>query len=302
MQKFTLKSYSAFSAAVLMPALTLNAQAIYVDVDPDIVIDYDVNSVTYIDLDNNGISDFGFYKSSSEGYISSYYGGTYGYYEWQRIRIIVPGENGLHAVEFSSSSGSWLVMNVLESEDPINEEDLFETHDSGMVSRRREVSSLYAYPIGDWNAEGPWRNIPEFPDRYLGVRFTDETECVHYGWLRCAITEDEGKLTIKDWAFENKCDVGTNAGDKIGDTAIVVDIDDELLSVISIYSAGKDIYFENVVERGSIKIFNQIGQLIYTAQLIPPQNIISLNHFSTGIYIVELETSNSITSQKLLIE
>ena len=119
MQKFTLKSYSAFTTAILMPALALRAQAVYVDVDPDMVIDYDVNSVTYIDLDNNGTSDFGFYKSSGAGYISSYYGGTYGYFEWQFIRVIVPGENGLHAAEFSSTSGTWLIMNVLESGDSI---------------------------------------------------------------------------------------------------------------------------------------------------------------------------------------
>ncbi len=302
MKKFTLQSYSAFSAAVLIPAISLNAQAVYVDAVPDIIIDYDINDVTYIDLDNNGVSDFGFYKSSNAGYISSYYGGTYGYYEWQFIRVLVPGENGLHAEEFSSTSGTWLIMNVLESGDIINEDNYFETHDSVMVSRRREVSSLYGYPIGDWNAEGPWRNIPEFPDRFLGLRFTDEAACIHYGWLRCAITEDEGKLTIKDWAFENKCDVGISAGDKIGDTTIIVDIEQELLSTINIYSSGKDIYFENALEKGIIKIFNNNGQLVNYFDLIPPQNRITLDGISSGIYIVELESASFNISQKIFIE
>jgi len=302
MKKFTLQSYSTFSAAVLLPALSLNAQAVYVDAEPDIIIDYDINDVTYIDLDNNGVSDFGFYKSSDQGYISSYYGGTYGNYEWQFIRVMVPGEDGLHATEHSSSSGTWLVMNVLESGDPISDEDMFETHDSIMVSRMREVSSLYAYPIGDWNADGPWENIPEFPDRYLGLRFTDETSCVHYGWVRCAITEEEGKLTIKDWAFEHKCDVGILAGDKIGDTTIIVDIEQELFSQINIYSSGKEIYFENAFEKGIVKIFNNNGQLVHYFDLIPPQNSITLNGISAGIYFVELETVSFNISQKVFIE
>jgi hypothetical protein len=302
MKKFTIQSYSTFSAAVLIPALSLNAQAVYVDAEPDIIIDYDINDVTYIDLDGNGVSDFGFYKYSNQGYISSYYGGTYGYYEWQVIRVIVPGENGLHATEHSSSSGTWLVMNVLESGDQISDENLFETHDSVMVSRRREVSSLYAYPLGDWFAEGPWRNIPEFPDRYLGLRFTDETECIHYGWLRCAITEEEGKLTIKGWAFESKCDVAILAGDKIGDTSIIIDIEQELLAEINIYSTGKDIYFENVLEKAMVKIFNNNGQLVQNLDLIPPQNRITLDGFSSGIYIVELETASFNISQKVFIE
>lgn len=302
MQKFTLKSYSAFSAAVLMPSISLNAQAVYVDVDPDIIIDFDVNAVTYFDLDNNGIPDFGFYKTSAEGYISSYYGGTYGNYEWQRIRVEVLGENGLHAEVHSSSYGTWLIMNVLGEGDAINEMNDFEMGNSIMVYRRREVSSLYAYPIGDWNAEGPWRNIPEFPDRYLGLRFTDETECIHYGWLRCAITDDEGKLTIKDWAFESKCDVGISAGDKIGDTTIIVDIEQELLSEINIYSSGKDIYFENALEKGIVKIFNNNGQLVNYFDLIPTQNKITLDGISSGIYFVELETASFNISQKIFIE
>ncbi len=302
MKKFTLQSYSTFSAAVLIPTLSLNAQAVYVDAVPDIIIDYDINDVTYIDLDNNGVSDFGFYKSSNQGYISSYYGNTYGFYEWQLIRVMVPGENGLHANEHFTSSGTYLVMNVLESGDSINEEDHFETNNSVMVYRRREVSSLYAYPIGDWSADGPWENIPEFPDRYLGLRFKDETDCMHYGWMRCAITEDEGKLTIKDWAFEQKCDIGILAGDKIGDTTIIVDIEQELLSQINIYSSGKEIYFENAIEKGIVKIFNNNGQLVHYFDLIPPQNSINLDGISSGIYFVELETASFNISQKVFIE
>ena len=170
-----------------------------------------------------------------------------------------------------------------------------------MVSRKRELSSLYGYPIGDWFAEGPWRNIPEFPDRFLGLRFTDEAACTHYGWLRCAITEEEGKLTIKDWAFENKCDIGFTAGDKIGDTTIAVNIDDDLLSDIYIYSSGKNIFIENANENGLLNIFNSYGQNVYSAEIIPSQKIILLNDLSSGIYIVEFQTTKGYTSQKVWI-
>ena len=61
-QKFNIKEYSLFASSILLLHPTLDAEVIYTDIDPDVVLQYD-DEVAGIDMDNNGSIDFAFLKN-----------------------------------------------------------------------------------------------------------------------------------------------------------------------------------------------------------------------------------------------
>ncbi|HNF70553.1 MAG TPA: hypothetical protein PLL28_14320, partial [Chitinophagales bacterium] len=63
-RKFSLKQYSGFAGVLLLMQNNTHAQAIYTDIDPDVVLQFN-GDVEYIDMDNDGTNDFFIFKKSS---------------------------------------------------------------------------------------------------------------------------------------------------------------------------------------------------------------------------------------------
>ncbi len=61
--KFNLTAYSAASIAFLSLHGNTNAQAVYINIDPDVILDTP-GQIFGIDLDNDGLNDFNFFNKS----------------------------------------------------------------------------------------------------------------------------------------------------------------------------------------------------------------------------------------------
>lgn len=296
--KFSIKEYSALAGTFLATINNSDAHAVYTDVVPDNIVEIELTDSLFVDLDNNSIDDFAFFKTTSAHWSVSSYSSYSWFQQDQRIHALAcVEENGIVASLHTYNSYSWLVMEVLLDGELVNEVDYFKNGQI-MASRARLFSSTSSIGLGPWVGDGVWENIPEFPDRYLGVKFVDENDCTYYGWIRCAVVDTCGKLIIKDWAYENKCGVGISAGDKIGDTS--VNIIDEELKGINIYSFEKNIFIESVDEL-QIKIFTVNNQLVYSNIIQNKNIIIPFSSISSGVYIVEVQNEKGKMVKKVLV-
>ncbi|MCB0536950.1 MAG: hypothetical protein KDE33_05410, partial [Bacteroidetes bacterium] len=61
-KRFTLKQYSTAAAVLLAPAAAFS-QAVYTDIDPDVILD-EPGETFGIDLDEDGLNDFNFFNKS----------------------------------------------------------------------------------------------------------------------------------------------------------------------------------------------------------------------------------------------
>ncbi len=63
-RKFSLQQYSGVAGVLLIMHNNTHAQAIYSDIDPDVVLQLH-GDVEYIDMDDDGSNDFFIFKKSS---------------------------------------------------------------------------------------------------------------------------------------------------------------------------------------------------------------------------------------------
>ncbi len=138
-------------------------------------------------------------------------------------------------------------------------------------------------------------------DHYLGVRFIDEDSCLHYGWIRCDVKDEGRTLIIKDYSYETKYETGILAGDKIGDTS--VGVVENMLEGVDVYSFNNDVYvlLNNLGVQYQIRIMNLAGEVVHLTEIAELHNVISLENFSKGYYLVEIVSENKIFANEVFI-
>jgi len=284
-----LKQYSAMCISVLATQFSAKAEAVYTDIDPDLILDSDLD-FAYIDLDNNGASDFVFFNFS-------YYTITSYFITQLRQRVLVWPEGDGNAIAGSHQTWDYIryLPYTLETNQLINETLIFQDGYNQRMAFKTYFSGLTVAYGGNW--------YPEIIDHYLGVKFLDAEDCLHYGWIRCDIKDNGRTLIIKDYAYEIKCNTGILAGDTIGDTASV-DIEEINLLNVNIYSFNNDIFvqFLGISENYSFQILNLSGAKISSGNLSSNNNIISLRDKPKGYYFVEIYKGNQkFAAKKIFI-
>lgn len=276
----TIKQYSAFSACFLVLQHIADGQAIYTDVDPDIIIDGD-GEYAGIDMDNNGTIEFAFVNRT--GSFSTYPSYYLSYYEVINVGPQLPSNEIAGQIHIISPSygGFWIYLPFALEESEVIYSDL-QFYNEGyqvMAYRYTTVNGFY-FPYG-----GFW--YPEVVDHYLGVRFVDTSDCLHYGWIRCDVVENGRKLIIKDYAYETKCDTGIPAGDMIGDTSVSVNEINQLNGAIYAFNSIVYITLNELPSNCSARITDMTGVVVYEGSLMSNLNVISLLNNPKGVYLVE---------------
>ena len=280
--KFNLIQYSAISACFLALHQNVRGQAIYTNIDPDLELDNNWESAG-IDMNNDGVPDFGFLNRSFD------FSTFYSYYS-SHFEAIYAGpqspNNEIAALThvISPSYGGFTVYFpfALNESDLINEVLTF--HNNGYQT----MAYRYIQTDGDYFPKGGiW--YPEVLDHFLGVRFIDTSDCLHYGWIRCDIKDNGRTLVIKDYAYEIKCNTGILAGDTIGDTS-TVNLEEINLFNVNIYSFNSDVFiqFQEISENYSYKILNLSGAKISSGILSGKNSIIYMSIKPKGYYFVEI--------------
>ena len=283
-----LNAYTIAAGCLLYLHQNASSQVIYTDLDPDLILD-DQDEQGFIDLDNNGIFDFAFSRAFSHftnATYSSLPGDSYS------RTVIWAGWSGSPNNEIAGSYiigpfGSWTryYPYALGAGEVIKEIGIGGLSFQNWGFQRMAFKS---YKNGGifWNDGGNW--FPEEVDQYLGVKFIDNDDEFHFGWIRCSVIDSGEVLTIKDYAYEIKPETGILAGDTIGDTTTIA-IEEINLLQADVYSFNNSIFINlNELMKGvEIHIYDPNGEMIYSDEIRDQSTQIELNK-AKGVYFVEL--------------
>ena len=276
--RFSLKAYSFFAGSFLIMHNNSLAQAIYTDLEPDfdLQLDYEIAS---IDMDNNGIYEFAFLKTSD-----SYTSYSYTFFRqaiWAGPYSNIQNEIAGEAVTHGAGYGISYFVYALSGSNMIDIDLSFQYNSFQKLAFKRKAISdtIWHQRPGFWGYDSL--------DHYAGVRFIGADACFHYGWIRCAVAEGGEKLIIKDYAYELKCATGIKAGDMIGDTAVSIEEINTLDA--NVYGFGNTVYIQlneniNIIQ---VLIYDFSGKEIYFTSTQNSFYEIKLNE-SAGIYVVEV--------------
>ncbi|MFI5172847.1 MAG: T9SS type A sorting domain-containing protein [Chitinophagales bacterium] len=290
-KKFSIQKYSGMAGVFLVMGNNLCAQAVYTDIDPDIEIQFD-GETAGIDMDNNGTLDFAFLKTS----------GTYEYettsftFILNRHRIwagpeFISNEIAGEIATHGAGGGTTYFPYAMGSGDMINSGLSFQYWGFQLMAWGFSESD------GDWNYEPAFWS-PNIDSGYLGVRFWDDNECRHYGWIRCTTADSSKKLIIHDYAYESKCETSIKAGDIIGDTSIGINEFNSLNA--SIYSFNNSVYINlnESFDSPIIRIYDLSGKIVYSNEIKNQFDQIELIE-ARGVYVVELTDGKNKLTKKI---
>lgn len=292
-QKHILSHYSAFAAMFLF-CKTGQAEAIYTDIDPDILLSLD-NDVYNIDINNDGLLDFKLQKISGSFY--SYWSEhlSYAYYvaisPWQSGNRMA----GLKSVIDPSYGGfTQYFPFALDLMNLINGDLTFQNNNFEILAYKIRNDDGGGGPSG-----GEW--FYNSGDHFLGVVFVDLLNCNHYGWIRCEAIGGADLLILKDYAFETKCETGIYAGDTIGDTSTVEVAElSSFVPTLYCYAGFLNISLNNQLVGANYTVFNLEGKIIHTGYLDEVNNKLNIN-CNDGIYLVIIKKDEYSYSKQILL-
>lgn len=279
-----LHQYS-MAAVCFLGANKLIGQVIYQDIEPDIVVDK-FSDIQYMDLNEDGILDLEIYW----GY-QSFYLGTGPIFIYQRgpsIEPLIFPDNAIIGKEFTDSVAVHGYGFLLDQDDSINNLADFGGN-YGMFLCGREY---WFYDTPGWfkSEIGYWAG--EVHDKYLGFRFTDEEEQLHYGWMRCDAPDSGRVFIIKNFAYELQNGVGIIAGDTVGVTQI---FSPQLIS-FSIYpNPVNDVFIlkHYSAENYVLEIIDFTGRIVLNTIITQPESEIKVENFPSGSYAVILRNKEN---------
>ena len=280
--------YSTF-AIVFIRGQNGFSQGVYTDLDPDVVLDSHFEA-ELIDMDSNGFVDFLLINWSYETF--TYYGDL----DFQQRIWIGPNtsNNSVAAATVSFGSGVIAYAYALSQSNLIDNSLPFKN-----VMLQRLAFRTYFVDVSLTDEGGYW--YPEMLDHYLGVRFFDGENCLHYGWIRCDVMDEGRTLIVKDYAYETKCDIGILAGDTIGDTTTVGIAVLNTLNAI-VYSFENTIYINlnELISGLEIHVYDLTGKEVYSDKLVNQYTEIALI-VPRGTYFVELISEEKKYTKKVFI-
>jgi len=286
MKQNKLAAYSAFAAAVLSMQNETRGEAVYHDIDPDVVLAEDFDFV-YLDIDANGMDDFLFLNFSYYYTDSS----LVLYQFLERIWMIPEYSfNGAVGSMFDGYYANRYYPFALEASQLINEGLSFQFGSF----QRMAFRTFSFWPSGMILQADGGNWYPEQTDKYLGITFQDEAEGIHYGWIRCDVQDSGRVLTIKDYAYEVHLNTGIKAGDVIGDTTSI-DVNNPAEPEFQIWTYQNILHIKSDTEKidYDLLVYNSVGELVYRDSNLLGNSSVPVN-VAPGNYWVRIVTSSGI--------
>lgn len=306
--KFLIEQYAGLAAGFLLLHQQTDAQVVYTDLEPDLVFQDD-GDFSYIDMNGDGINEIGMLKSS---YINSTFTtpglNTAWYYKvalWVGPAVVGPEIAG-ESDHDSSAGGTYCFPYALNKEIEINNSLSFQNCGYQLLgSKQAEIyydSSYTILGLGDWFfGQGAWDNtINRDSIRYIGVKFEDAENCLHYGWIRCVVMDSVDKLVVKDYAYEMQCNKPILAGDTVSYVNIGSNNADR---GVSIYSFNSQIYIHTQdIGNINIEVISISGQCIHTLSNSGSTLVIDMHNQPNGTYLVKVNVQDSYFAKKVIID
>lgn len=294
---FSLKQYSLAAGALLAP-VALSAQAVYTDVDPDIVLD-EPGEWWGFDLDGDGLYDFNFFNKS---FTTTVWYGDEGQVKALFAGVFDTMQNGLNGnTYFFSGYGGYtyylpyaLAVNISVNSTMPFYKNNYQTMAMTIYKPEWPPSTDHR---GKWNSYFWGPQI----EKFIGFKFTDEDAVTRYGWIRCSVVDSNRTLIIHDYAYESKPDTPILTGDTIGDTTTV--------AIQNIHTLNATIYcFENKIyvatgdfNSAIVTVNNLQGKAIIKQQLHQNNTEINMEEFPAGIYLITIYSGDKQFTKKVFI-
>ena len=187
------KTYSGMAAAFLAMNADADAQVIYTDVDPDVLISMAPYS---IDFDGDGVFDVNFEHVSFTFTFSS---------QQVTVRNVI-GTGDMIAL----ANSSYVYPSALAAGAPIGPNDPnWNMVNAGTLAGLFSTGS-YGSTTGEWVGQ----------DAYIGCRFTSGDGEVHYAWVHLAVDPDLLNFTVKAYAYESIPELQIIAGNEGGPATV----------------------------------------------------------------------------------
>ncbi len=277
--------YSSMATTLLAIAPKADAQVVYTDLDPDVVLDH---SQLNIDLDDDGVVDLKL-KHSGFAFPSYPYFGTSTNASVKVPNGAVLGVHPLGPLVYASvlSIGAPISPDATNFYDAPNPEDI-------VLARHINSQTWGERTYGDWfGANG-----------YLGFRFTAGDNELHYGWVQLAVDSAVDSVIVLAYGYERLANVGINAGDMDISTGIAIGQANSFTMEISPDPANDRalIHFPN---SGSGKmelcVLDAMGQMLLTEKM-GNTDTFSMNvaDLAPGVYFVRLQDGKKVAFRKLV--
>ena len=279
------KSYSALAVG-LIAADAVQAQIVYTDVDPDMVVHGNFDAADWhdatawasyqIDLDDDGNTDYTMRILSGlqHGVGNLDPAGDNQYVNNPANPFATPIEKG---VEIGAASQEW----------------------KGLLVYPNGYNYLGTLTTFGKTVEQGGGGFTGKTDKYVGLKFKIGSN-THYGWARLDARDDSRQYTLKDFAYESTPDKSILAGDGQVNVGLVKRDSKNL----KINTVGKNISIDLVNQAnaaGTVKIFNITGQEVLSAKIDSNNHDFSLNA-NSGIYLVKVSVAGVQYSQKIFIK
>lgn len=264
------KKLAAYSVIAAAGITAVNGQVVYTDVNPDVTFN-PMDSVS-LDIDGNATPDY---------YIKFH---TFSTATNDQL-FMAPLVNGNQQMG-SSGWASWnWYGSALNLNDPINSSGAW-VCPGGIDSRSRV---FFASTYGG----STYGNFADGTDHYMGIQF-DIAGSTHYGWVRVNVASDVSNIVLKDFAYESTAQGSILAG------ATVTNIEQDVINSANIFAYEKQVTIELSEQvEGSVRIYNAIGQEVYSDNISDVNMIIDMPTAQAGIYTVVIESNSFVTQKKI---
>ncbi|MFZ1633573.1 MAG: T9SS type A sorting domain-containing protein [Chitinophagales bacterium] len=286
-----LADYSLLSGAFILMYQGAAGQVVYTDIDPDTVFDAN-NEGAFFDIDSNGAFDFTVLNLSVT-FLTDLYSNLFNY----DVIFAVPyaPDNFVAGNAFEYYYGSIYFPYALNFNSLIDNNldwNNAPLQILGFHLSTNNIPNLCNYC--NWYGEF----TPESIDKFLGLKFTDSDGLYHYGWLRCDLKDEGRTLIVKDYAYELQPEKPLLAGDTVShiDTSTAI-------QEATIYSFNNTIYV-NIpnYQNTQITVYDISGNKIYNKSLEGNSEIINMENFAAGIYVVSVKQGENVVTKKVIVE
>lgn len=302
MNSFSLKAYAASAISFLALRRDADCQVVYVDIDPDIVLN-EGGQAAELDLDQNGTIDFWFHNNSFTFYSASFSS----YRLMQNILVgpeieanFIAGETGEYGTAYGGVYTRYYPF-ALEAGVKIDSQVNFYNYDLQVMALKSTMSefgggggvnigneAFWYYYLGDITI-----------DHYLGVKFNSGEILNSYGWIRCDVKDGGRTLIIKDYAYESTPEYPIIAGDTIHFVEVIDSVQSE---PVRVYSINETLYLNlKDTSEAIVTITSISGQTILKYKTSDLISTVDMTKTANGIYIVTVGYKNKLYSTKIAI-
>jgi len=281
--------YSAVAGA-LVAGTAVNAQVVYTDVNPDVVVN--VSTPYALDFNNDGTSDMTF--------AVSFLSGTFPYGSYT---VDYAGNVALFAGSFvgnGSTAFSYPAAAALAAGVPVDNAAAWATGTSGVGIMGYDILlEITAIGFSTVQAGGDWLGVN---DQFVGARFQAGGN-THYGWVRCSVAADAATITIKDYAFQAtpNCAINTNAQTGAACSTGLEDVELENKVLIRNNFEFATVNVTPDLIGGKLVFTNMMGQEILSQVISDVNTQVDFNNMASGIYMLSAQFEDGQVTKKVYV-